>query len=270
MARLNTQLDSDDELPELFSILGIRTEAFIRQPKTPRQEHSDNKREEKEGQNLTAEDLTPGRHVAAPEILTKVYSDRPRSKKQRPLGHLKQAQVDSLLFPTSEASVNTSKTNDSQSIEAVDGVSPRASPRRLANGLADSLGKMSANTFSLIHDDSSYTDLSGFVVPDSANDGELPVSKPPERKKKKMKKKKQQQKQKYQFLKISATNPYESSSQQPRQPQAYTQQLSETIDLTFLDEKKGSRTCVESLPSSESFISELVEKYPSLDKRPTL
>ena len=277
MARLNDHLDSDDELPDLFSILRLRTEASIRtHPKTPRPAHGDITYREKEGKELATEYSPTERHVIASETFTNVHSDRRQPRKQRPLRHLKQAHVNSLLLPPSDASVdasvNSPKHKDGQSIGEVDGVSDRASPKRLTNGLADRLGKVSADTVNRIdHDDSFSTDLSGFIVPDSATDGESPVTKSPKKKKKKKKQKqKQKQKQKYRSPKISIANLYEPGFQEAEQPQLCMQQLSGKSSLALPDKRKNSRTCLESLPSSEHLRSELVEAHPSLDKSITL
>ena len=266
MARLNDLLDSEDELPDLFSILRLRTEASIRtQPKTPRQAHCDITYREKESKGLATEYAKPERHMIASETFTDVYSDRSQSRKQRPLGHLKQAHVNSLLIPPSNTSVNSPKHKEGQSIEEVDGNPGRASPKRLANGLADRLGKVSAETaIQIHHDDSFYTDLSGFIVPDSATDGESSVSESPKNKKK------QKQKQKYRSPKISTANPCEPGFQEPEQPQLYTQQLSGKSSLALPDKRNKSRTCLESLPGSEHLRSELVEAHPSLDESITL
>ena len=266
MAKLNHHLDSEDELPDLFSILRLRTEASIRtQPKTPRQAHCDITYREKESKGLATEYAKSERHVTASETSTDDYSNRPQSRKQRPLGHLKQAHVSSLLRPLSDTSVDCPNHQDGQSIEEVDGNSGRASPKRLANGLAGRLGKVSAEIVNQIqHDESFYTDLSGFIVPDSATDGESPVSESPKEKKK------QKQKQKCRSPKISTANRYEPCFQELEQPQLYTQQLSGKSSLALPDKKSNSRTCLESLKGSERLRSQLVEAHPSLDESITL
>ena len=266
MARLNDHLDSEDELPDLLSILRLRTEASIRTlPKTPRQAHRDITYREKEGKGLATEYAKSERHMTASETLTDVYSDGSQSRKQRPLEHSKQAHVNSLLRPPSDTSVNSPKHKDGQSIEEVDGNSSQASPKRLANGLADRLGKVSAETVNQIHhDESFYTDLSGFIVPDSATDGESPASASPKKKKRK------KHKQKYRSPKISTTSPYEPAFQEPEQPQLYTQQLSGKSSIALPDKRNNSRTCLESLSGSEHLRSELVEAHPSLDESITL
>ena len=264
MARLNDHLDSEDELPDLFSILRLRTEASITtQPKTPRQAHCDIRNREKEGKGLATEYVEPERHVIASETFTDVFSDRSQSRKQRPLGHLKQAYINSLLRPLSDTSVNNSKCPDGQSIEEVYSNSDQISPKRLANDLADRLGKVSAETVNqLHHDESCDTDPSGCIVPDSATEREPPVSESPKEKKKQ----RQKQKQKYQSLRISTANRCEPNFQEPEQPQLYNQQLSGRSSLALPDKRNYSRTCLESLPGSESLRSELSEAHPSPDE----
>ena len=264
MARLNDHSDSEDELPDLFSILRLRTEASVRtQPKTPQQAHFDIAYREKEGNELSIEYAKSKKHVIASETFNDVYSDRPQFRKQRQLGDSKQAHVNSLLRPPSDASVNDPKYKESQSIEEVEGDSGRASPKSLADGLADRLGKVLADTVNRTHHDDSYnTDLSGFIVPDSATDGESQVSKSP--------KKKNKQKQKYRSPKVSTANPHQPGLEEPEQPQVYTQQLSGTSSLALPNKRNDSRMCLEYLNGSEHLRSELVEAHPILDESITL
>ena len=267
MARLNDHSDSEDELPDLLSILRLRTEASIRtQPNAPRQAHDDITYRAKEGKELTSEYPQTEKHVTASETFTDVWSDRPQSGKQQ-LGHSMQAHVNSLLLPPSDASINSPKHEDGQSIEEIDGVSDRHSPKRLANGLADRLGKVSADTVNRIQrDDPYYTDLSGFIVPDSATDGDSPVSKSPKKKKKKKKRQRQKQKQEYRSAEISIVKLDQPGFQEPEQPQLFAQQITGKRSLALPDRRNHSGKCLESLPSSEPLRSELAEAHPSLDE----
>ena len=262
MARLNNHLDSDDELPELSSILGPGTEAIIRnQPKTPRQENGDIEFQEKETQNLPTESLLPEKPATGQRILTEVYLDKPQSRKQRPLGDLTQAHVNSLLLPVSDVSVNNSKQHENQSIDTFGSVATHARPRRLANGSADysRLAKVSTNTVKLMHhDDCSYTDLSGFIVPDSASDEESLASRSPKENTAK-EKNKQKQKQKNRPSKSLTANPHE------QQPQSNTRQSSGTADMALPEEKNRSRTCLESLSRNELF--KLLGAHSNLNDR---
>lgn len=250
MARLNNHLDSDDELPELSSILGLRTEAIVRtQPKTPRQENGDVEFHEKETQNLPTEILLTEKSATGQRILTEVYSVKPQSRRQRPLGDLTQAHVNSLLLPVSDVSVNNSKQHEHQNIDVFDSVATHARPRRLANGSADysRLAEVSANTVKLTHhDDCSYTDLSGFIVPYSASDEESLASRLPKENTAK-EKNKQQQKQNNRPSKSLTANLHE------QQPQLNTRQSSGTADMTLPEEKNRNTTCLESLSSNEPF-----------------
>ncbi|KAF6219346.1 hypothetical protein HO133_005171 [Letharia lupina] len=260
MARLNDPLDSDDELPELSTILRPQTDAIIRiLAKTPKQEHHKIPSQTKATKNLANEDLLTERHVITPSTFTKVSSTEPQSKKQRPLGHLKQAHVNSLLLPISDAIISNARSEDYRSIEAGDTVSNRASPWRLAKATADhsKLAQASANTSILNHHhDDSSTDLSGFIVPDSASDGEalLPRSL-------KMKKKKKSRTPK----KISTANPQEPGFRESRRPQSNTLQPSGTTALISPEEKNSSGVCLESPPSNGPFGSELLEANPNQD-----
>lgn len=256
MARVNDQLDSDDELPKLSSLFKIRTEATPRtQIETSRQEHGSIPSQRKKTQKLAADNPLTVKHATVPTTLTEGHSDKPRSRKQRPLGHLKQAHIDFPLLPTSDASANDTKIKGSLSIEAVDGASTRASPRELVNSIADHRRH---------HEDCSYTDLSGFIVPDSATEGELSASSLPRKKKKKNKKNKRQ-KQKNRSVKISAADPHEPGFQESRQPPLNAQQLFGKTNSIYPGEKIGRELCRESLPSNETFRSELAGTHPNLD-----
>ena len=259
MARLNDQLDSDDELPDLSTILRLRTDAIPRtRLETPRQEDGGIPSQRGETRNLATDNPLTEKHAITPKTFTKVSSARPQARKQRlrPLEHLKPAHIIFPLLPTSDASVNNSETNGSPSVEAVVSVPTRASPRESVNGIAD---------YSRHHDDCSYTDLSGFIVPDSATDGDFPASGSP-----KKKKKKQKQKQKDRTPKVSAANPHEPGFRSSRQSPLDTQIFCGSSSSIYPDEKNRSRVSLESLPSNEPFRSELVEAHPNLDDRLTM
>lgn len=253
MARLNDQSDSDDELPELSSILEIRTEAIpTTQLETPRQAHGGIPTPRKRSQKVAADNLLTVKHATVPTILTEARSDKPQSRKQRPLGNLKPAHIDFPLIPMADTPINDPKIKGSLSIEAVDGASPRNSPRRLVNGIAG---------YRRHHEDS-YTDLSGFIVPDSATEEEQPAPSLP---KKKMKKRKQ----KNRSMEISAEDLHELSFQESRPRPSSAQQLFGKTDSICPGKQIGREVCRESLPSNEPFRSELVEARPNLDRHLT-
>ncbi len=245
MARLNDLSDSDDELPELSTILA----------KTPKQEHSKVPSGINEAQNSTNSKSLVAKHENNLRAITKASSDKPQSRKQRPLSHLKQAHVNSLLLPISDVSTSKSRSEDYQSIETAGSVSNRISPTRLAKGIADHsrLAQVSAHTSIPIHDDDdSSTDLSGFIVPDSASDGESLVSMSPKKKK------------------ISTANLQESGFGMSGLPQSNTQQPTGTTALISPEEKVSSRTSSKSPPRNDPFRAELVEAHPDPDDRLTL
>ena len=234
MARLNDPSESDEDLPELSAIL------------QPRQET----------QTLTSETLLTERRSIAPKTVTKVSSDKPQSRKQRPLGYPNQAPFSSLLLPMSDASISNSKSKHHQSIKTAGSVSSRARPR-LAKVTVDysKLAQMSGDSSPLISDDDDddnecSTDLSGFIVPDSASDEEILVSKSPKKRSRTRKN-------------IPAANPQEPGFLPFRRSRYNRRQPSGEADLVWPEKNDGSRSCPESPPSTEPFGSELVD--PNLD-----
>lgn len=262
MARLNDAIESDEELPELSTILRPQTDAIVRN--LAKQEHGKMSSSGKEIQNLASEDLLTERHTIAPGIVSTVSSDKPQSRKQRPLGHITHSYVNSLLLPILDASTSNSKSEFYQStdtaIDTADSISNRASPRRPAKVTADysELAQVLARTSIFISDDEgSSTDLSGFIVPDSASDEEIGVSKSPKKRSRSPKK-------------ISTAYPQEPGFPPCRRSQYDRRQRSKKTDLYSPEKKKYCRICPESPPSNEPFRSELVEAHPNLDDRLTL
>lgn len=262
MARLNDPLESDEELPELSAVLQSQPDATIRTlTKTPKQEHGKTPSQRQETQKLASETLLTERRAVAPKTVTIVSSDKPQSRKQRPLGHPKQAHFSSLLLPMSDASISNPNSKSHQSIETAGSVSSRASPRRLAKVTVDysKLAQISGDSSIPISDDDdnddneSSTDLSGFIVPDSASDEEILVSKSP-------KKRSRTQKN------VPTANSQEPGFLPFRRSQYHRRQPSGEVDLVSPVKNDGSRTCPESSPSTEPFGSELVEAHPNLDE----
>ena len=233
MARLNYPLDSDEELPELSTIF-MRTLA-----KTPKQDHGKVPSPRKETRNLANEVLVPVRDA-----------NTPHSGKQRPLG---------------QTHVN-SKSEGYQSIQRADGGPNRASPKRSAKVDADysGLAQGSANSSIQLHlDDDHFTDLSGFIVPDSASDGEPVVLMSPK------KDKKNNSKKKGRTPMISSEDPQEPGVRVSRRTPSNTRRSSATTDLISPEEKNRSRICLVSPPSSEPFRPGLVEAHHNPDDRLT-
>ena len=245
MARLNDPVESDDDLPELSTILGL-----------PKQEYGKMPPQTQETQDLANDDSLTERHEMSPRTVIQTSSDRPQPRKQRPLGQLNQAHVNSLLLPMPVTSISNSEGEEQQSIQTADSVLNRASPRRSIEASTDydKFAQMLAHTNKLIpHDDGSSTEFSGFIVPDSASDGEVPVS----RKKKKSRTQK----------KVSRANPQEPNCQVSKWPQSDTRQTPGTTGWISPRKVNGSRICFDSPPSNESFKSEVVEAHPDLNNR---
>lgn len=261
MARLNDPLESDEELPELSTILQPQTDTVIRTlSKTPKQEHGKITSQRLETQKLASETLLTERHAIAPKTVIKPSLDKPQSRKQRPLGHPKQAHVNPLLLPMSDVSISDSKSEHHQSMDTADSVSSRASPRRLAKVTMDysKLAQVLVDPDLMISaDDYSSTGLSGFIVPDSASDEEILVSKSP---------KKRCQTRK----KISIPNPREPDFRPSGRSRYNRRQPSGEPDLVSPEENDCRRMCPESPASNEPVGSELVEAHPNLDGRVTL
>ena len=239
MARLNDPFESDDELPELSTLLGPQKHATITTPvKTPRQEHSkilSSRR--REHTNLADDFPITKRDAIVQRTITKVSLDKPQSRNQRPLGHLKQSYINSLVYTLPDTSISGSKREERESVETTASVSVRGSPIRLAKVDADysKHAEVSANASIVLHDDdTSSTDLSGFIVPDSASDEEALVSRSPKK---------------------------ETKSGIPKRN---TQGLD--FPVSVLSERENDvQTCLESPPNAEPCKSVLVEANPDLD-----
>ena len=271
MARLNDLTDSDDELPELSTLLGPQKDAIIPTlVKTPMQEHGKISSRRKEDLNLADEKLLTERHAIAPRTSPEVPSDKPQSRKQRPPGHIKQTHFNSLLFPMSDTSISNSKSEGHQSVETAASISNRAGPRRLAKVTVDykKFAQVSANASILIHDDSNYsTDLPDFIVLDSASDEEALISRSP----------------KYStdlpnFIVLDSASDEEAliSRSPKKQTKSGTQKkISNSQGLGFRvnsssEAKNGARICLESPPNNEPCRSKPVEAHHDLDNRCTL
>lgn len=261
MARLNDQLDSDDEFPDLSSILNVKKEAIVSTlPRVSKLGHGEIWSQKKQLPSLTKSVSLIEGHEIAPKTLTKVSSDKPQSSKQRPLGHLKQAYANSLLLSMSSISNSNSESENHQSLEVVNSVQIGDRLKKLANSTGDysRLPQKSAGTDEMIHrDDYSSTDLSGFIVPDSASDEEAWASRSPKKKKKEQKSRSPK--------KIQTTISQERGAQESRQPRQDTGQSSGANDLILLEEKHESKICHESSPSNEPFGSELSGTHLNLD-----
>ena len=243
MARLNIQLDSDDELPELSTILASRIKgAITNTPKKPEQEPVENPFDKEE----------------TPRALTDVSSNTSRPSKQQPTLRPKQAYVKSSFLPTSDSSISDLEGGYDHSEKAFDSVSIGVDSGRLSKGAADYTrqAQVSANIREAVHhDDCSHADLSDFVVPDSASDTEVLASRSPKKKKSRSPKK------------ILPARLQEPGLPLCGQPLTNIRQPFRTSDFILPEKKDRSETCEEFPPSDKPFRPEPVDAHSNLDDR---
>ncbi len=166
MARLNQMFDSDDDLPELSTILRSSTKATtspIKKPVTKQDESKTSPR--KKYCNDGNAGVSNGDVFS--QGLSRLPFDANRFSNQRPLGLLKATQVNSLSLPIAKNFIETEgKVYLGESLI-------RSSPKRKAKTQVDYskfAPRLSDVSLSSSESDDTFTDLSGFIVPDSASD----------------------------------------------------------------------------------------------------
>lgn len=181
MARLNSIVESDDEFPELSAILQSCGEAKVKHPATTfHKQCTGNASPRKEDPKEYASKLAQA--MIESESIAKVICDERKSSKQGPLGPLKPANLVSLRFPVSSGALSSAKCDGlEKQFPAADGTG-RSSPRRkIPVDYSKFVSRLSDARSSLSEDDDSFTDLSGFIVPDSASDEEVLPTRVPHR-----------------------------------------------------------------------------------------
>ena len=183
MARLNDPFESDDELPELSALLGPQKHTTTTNPvKDPRQEQINLISSRRRDYTNLADDFSLTDAIAQGTI-TKISLDKPQSRKHLPLGYPKQSCINSLLYALANTSISDSRREERESVQTVTRIPIRGSPRRSAKVDADysKHAEASAKASIVVYDDeTSSTDLSGFIVPDSASDEEA-ISRSPKK-----------------------------------------------------------------------------------------
>ena len=147
MARLNRAIkdDSGDEFPDLSKVLNNGN--FV---------------------------STPPRTTVGKERSDSTQSNK-QTRRQRPLGSLKLTQVNSLLLPLSKATLSFAKNENSGSRGGSSVGNIRASPKRAVKApinYSKLVGRLTDAEPSTPEESDSYTDLSGFIVSDSASEAE--------------------------------------------------------------------------------------------------
>ena len=232
MAKLNESIDSDDEFPELSILLRKPGEAGIKCPTiTPMTGLGSGTSPRKE----RIRDGPDASHNA--RSISKGNGHEKRISKQRPLGNLKLGNINSLLSKANDQ-FNARGYNDLGTECFADHQWFRSSPKRLAKATVDYskfASRLSDACLSFPEDDESFTDLSGFVVPDSASDDEVL---PP----------KSQRKRNAQPFSRKDVVPEENTSFVPRKSPPKSRKKSGIIDLTSPKKNASSVICPKSPP----------------------
>lgn len=176
MARSNRAIVSDsddDEFPDLLEVLGRGVRLSSR---ASGKHHGDSGiSSSEEG----ATKRTSSRNISSspPKSITKASYSEKQIRKQRPLSPLKPTRINSVLLPISIGLLNGLKVPNDGPATLQNRAPLRLSPQRVAkapiryNDFVVALTDVGASTS---EEDDTYTDLSGFVVYDSASEEEEP------------------------------------------------------------------------------------------------
>lgn len=260
MARFNHLIvESNDELPELSELLVLELPkaAKIKTP-PPTTKKENGRRHSPRRPDTRRLDTSPFQDRSLQETTTRKRSER-RSK-QRPLGPPQHSNVNSLLLPALGKIKSDSKLT---APEVTDLTRPgaRSSPTREAKASVDYSYSKFIRTLSdpsplASENDDSFTDLSGFVVLDSASDEDIL----PSRSSRTTKAKKS--------TKERTVRWEESILSSPKKLSIGSYENSGLIDLTSPKQKKAAVVCPESPPrgaSSPSMIGTGVQSEESFD-----
>ncbi len=184
MARLNAICDSDEEFPDVSTLLR-RSGTTIQQ--TPRKglkkEHGNEVPPEHKNSECTVKAIAVQKDVyPSSRDGTEVSCNEKQSSRQRSLGT---AQVNSLLLPiTGELLAEANNSESCVGIDNLDGIrKPRSSPRRTARRpLSYRVFVPEGSSASGSEDKSYFDDLSEFIVNDSASESEKVPTRSPGRK----------------------------------------------------------------------------------------
>ena len=163
MARLNNNaIESDDELPDLSSLLGAPGKPLNKpletSPKKQAEGKSSPEKRPVRRQNTVDNDIS--------DDVRECSSGEKSPRKQRPLTTSKPSALNAQPPPiASKGSHITTETDHPKS-------SIRSSPRKVKAKIDYSryVPRLSDGESSFLESDDSFTDLSGFIVPDSASD----------------------------------------------------------------------------------------------------
>ena len=163
MARLHQQNDSDDELPELSTIMGLPWRAVQR--KLPSSATTRGQEHRNKVPSIDEEKSTVNLRALDEEGVTRAACDEKQVQKQRPL---KIAHVNSLLLPISSGPIQANGKVEKSSEYSESEEPIRPTPRRAAKHGVDYTAFTSALRTALDSDeDQSFDDLSDFIIRDS-------------------------------------------------------------------------------------------------------
>lgn len=171
MARLNQIVDSDDEFPDLSTILrgpagaGVNENRTTERASKKRDEsgRSPNKRKDHKLIGAAREDsIVPGND-------NRLLCDEEHESEPQAFGQLRSTDINSLFLRYPKQSL------DKETKVHTVATSVRTSPRRRGRAQVDysHCAPRLSDTSLSFSDDDSFTDLSGFIVPDSASDEEV-------------------------------------------------------------------------------------------------
>ena len=173
MARLNYEIESDDDLPELSSILRLKG---VNISLTSGDENGDQKLFGME-KSVSRDTNNSARGAATAEFRPMVKSpcDKKQLRQQRPMETVQPTRLNSSSFPISKEHRTIANILTEQEAPLEDFGLVRTSPRRKATTprkFKEFVHTLSPTSLSVSEADDSSTDLSGFIVPDSASDEE--------------------------------------------------------------------------------------------------
>ena len=235
MAKLNDSIDTDDGFPELSIPLRKPGEAGVKCPsKTPMTGLGSGSSPRKE----RIRDGPDASHNA--RSISKGNGHEKRISKQRPLGNLKLSNINSLLSKANDQ-LNARGYNDLGTECFPEDQKFRSNPKRLAKATVDYskfASRLSDACLSFPEDDESFTDLSGFVAPDSASDDEILPPKSPRKRNAQP------------FLRKDVV-PKENTTFVPRKSPPKSRKKSGIIDMTTPKKNASSVICPKSPPDCQ-------------------
>lgn len=168
MARLNQIVDSDDEFPELSTLLRPHRDGDIQisERASEKLDGSDRSPQKQQSEDMIE---VARKGVVVPQNVAQSSCDEKHSSKPLPVGPPRLTDIKTFYFPFLSDNPNDETTTNAAEIAS------RTSPRRIAKAQVDyaKFAPRLSDASLSFSDSDSFTDLSGFIVPDSASDEEV-------------------------------------------------------------------------------------------------